>query len=568
MAIAAHFGRDVSAACRRHFLLRAPAGLLIRRTLMTSRRIQPWRAVIAALVVAIGVGVAWAVALLWLDTAEDSLLSSGDRVYENLYVAVDGTPVIGVESNALVNTVAVSRRTLDGKSWPVDYEYWLGSAYLGPRNLVPRLIELPLQWNEWGARMIGGTDGRRPPTAWYVVRDDKLVGHCFLAGYDAFSNLPVGYIGRNGFRMTPPATADQFALPATYERRLNYLTASSQYLRWGIVWDHQLYQEGDPAPWLVFMLEADRVWEVDLRERTSRVALESTGLISASTIRALQSTVDPLKTHGEAVKRQRSAFQLVATRMQDATLYSLHSDGAAADDEEKPKYDGALAVRTDSKILLYHAQSGNSLDFVVPKEVHNQWLRAYWIAPEQLLLQYDKGNWSGGPVQQLIWINPAGEVQRKEEVKLAGWVPPPPRKAAWKMGGGVPVPIVWLAGTVVGAPLYFVQTYRADSYADALAKVGEIAWPPLVAVIAIGVALAWLTLRLQRKYRRPATGLWTAFVVLLGVPGFVAYWLEHRRPRLQPCSECGHIVPRDRDACADCNTPFPAPRPVGTEIFA
>ena len=112
--------------------------------------------------------------------------------------------------------------------------------------------------------MIGGTDGRRPPAAWYVLRDAKLVGHCYLAGYDAFSNLSIGYIARNGFRAMAPAVVDQFALPATYEQRLNYFAASSQYLNWGIVWDHDLYQDGDPAPWLVFMLEADRMWEVDL----------------------------------------------------------------------------------------------------------------------------------------------------------------------------------------------------------------------------------------------------------------------------------------------------------------
>ena len=87
-------------------------------------------------------------------------------------------------------------------------------------------------------------------------------------------------------------------------------------------------------------------------------------------------------------------------------------------------------------------------------------------------------------------------------------------------------------------------------------------------VLVISAVLAWLTWLLQRKYRRPATALWTAFVFLLGAPGFVAYWLEHRRPKLERCPECGQIVPRDRDACSDCSTPFPAPTLVGTEIFA
>jgi RNA polymerase subunit RPABC4/transcription elongation factor Spt4 len=38
--------------------------------------------------------------------------------------------------------------------------------------------------------------------------------------------------------------------------------------------------------------------------------------------------------------------------------------------------------------------------------------------------------------------------------------------------------------------------------------------------------------------------------------------------KLDGCQECGHVVPRDRGACASCSTPFPAPPRVETEIFA
>jgi hypothetical protein len=89
-----------------------------------------------------------------------------------------------------------------------------------------------------------------------------------------------------------------------------------------------------------------------------------------------------------------------------------------------------------------------------------------------------------------------------------------------------------------------------------------------VAVIVFGALLAWWTYRMQRNFRRPASGVWCAFVLLFGVPGFLAYWLEHRRPKMENCSKCGEIVPRDRDACAACDVLFPAPPRVGTEIFA
>jgi len=535
---------------------------------MASGQKQIWRAVLAALVVAGGVGVAWAVGLRWLDSLEDSLLSSRDQVYEDIYIAVDGTPVISVQSNTLVNTATLSRRTLDGKPWSVDYEHWLGGAYLGPRNLPPGLVELPLEWNAWGARMIGGTDGRRPPTAWYVIRDAKLVGHCYLAGYDAFSKLPVGYLSRNGFRATAPALADQFKLPATYERRLRLFAATSQYLNWGIVWDHNLHQEGNPAPWLIFMLEADRLWEVDLRLRTSRVVLESPGSISTTSITALKSTVEAPSADGEAANLRSRQFRFTAANMQDPVLYDVVQSPPASAEDEKPKFSGAIAVRTNDKIVLYHSPSGNEREFKLPKSVPNQGISAYWIAPNQLILHYDKGHWSGGPIHQLMWIDAAGKIEREEEVKLAGRVPEPPRRKAWKASALIPVPVLWLIGMVLGAPLYAMQMHFAADYASALALIGSIAWPPLIVVLTLSLVFAWLTLRLQRKYDRPATAVWTAFVFLLGAPGFVAYWLEHRCPPVETCRDCGRIVPRDRDVCAVCNTRFPESTRVATEIFA
>jgi hypothetical protein len=147
-------------------------------------------------------------------------------------------------------------------------------------------------------------------------------------------------------------------------------------------------------------------------------------------------------------------------------------------------------------------------------------------------------------------------------------VPEPPQRKAWRAAGVAPVSVVWLVGIPIGGPLYVLQKNYAGDYRSALALVAQFAWLPLVVVLAMGVALAWLTLRLQRKYRRPATAVWTVFIFLLGVPGFVAYWLEHRRPKLEACPECDQVVPRDRAACAACNEPFPPPAPVGTEIFA
>ena len=82
------------------------------------------------------------------------------------------------------------------------------------------------------AEGIGGiSDGKRPPATWYVVRDDRPKGHCYLAGYDAVSKLPVGFIGRKGFRETRPTTDEQFELPASYSCRGSYV-ATDGYVDW------------------------------------------------------------------------------------------------------------------------------------------------------------------------------------------------------------------------------------------------------------------------------------------------------------------------------------------------
>jgi hypothetical protein len=131
----------------------------------------------------------------------------------------------------------------------------------------------------------------------------------------------------------------------------------------------------------------------------------------------------------------------------------------------------------------------------------------------------------------------------------------------------MPVPIGFVLGIVLGS-LTLMQSSQAPTFLAAVTSSLDIGWLGLVAAPVLGAILAWWTYRLQRKYHRPATGVWCAFVLLLGLPGFLSYWIEHRRPKLEACGECGTIVPRDREACAACRTEFAPPRRLGTEIFA
>jgi hypothetical protein len=514
------------------------------------RRSNIWQAVVAAIIVATGLAVVWGLLAGWMVSMGQTLARSRD-VQENILVAADGTPVISADSNVLSNNVPLSRRTLDGKSFPIDYEYWLLDANLQAHNWPPGVVRLPFPWN-WGGRVGGYTDGRKPPAGWYVIRDDRPAAHCYLAGFDAVSKLPIGYIGRNGFRSNPPPLDEQFALPEIFARQITQFVASPQYFQlWGVVMYHNLGRtEPNNLPqWLAYIAEADRVWEIDLRQRTAKVALKIPDIVSIDgSLRALKKTV--LNEPAE----KTAAVPAVAT--------------ADADKNAKmPEYANALAVRTDSKIVLRTA-AGTLKEFTLPQQVPNNGIGVYWIAPEQLLLTFGAGEWSGGSIQRLLWIDPAGKVQRNAEVKLAGWRPESPRENAWIGFVIVPVTIVWFVGIVLGAPLVMLQNYVETSYFNAIRHTIEVAWPPLILVLALAAVFTWLTVRLQRKYHRPHTGLWAAFVFLLGLPGFAAYLMEQRQTKLEACAECGQIVPRDREACAACNAEFAPPARVGTEIFA
>jgi hypothetical protein len=207
----------------------------------------------------------------------------------------------------------------------------------------------------------------------------------------------------------------------------------------------------------------------------------------------------------------------------------------------------------------------------LPEKLRDRRFSAVLIGPDQLLIDAHEQRdeyWTGGPIIRVYWINRAGEIQREQEVLMAGWRPPTPRTRAWGASALVPVPIVWLIGLVLGAPLYLVQINFSENFGVGFAYVVGVAWLPLILVLILALVATWLTLRLQTKYSRRGTAAWAAFVFLFGLAGFLAYLIEQRRAKLEACGQCGEIVPRDREACAACDVEFVPPARVGTEIFA
>jgi hypothetical protein len=231
-----------------------------------------------------------------------------------------------------------------------------------------------------------------------------------------------------------------------------------------------------------------------------------------------------------------------------------------------PQY--RVAMRLTDRIVVLDPPTGDKREFLLPESLRDRALTTYILGDDELLLQYwlEEGR-PYGPTQ-LAWLKRDGKIDREQTITLARPATESERVATWMAAGVAPVPIGWLAVLGLVAPLSMLQTNATATYAEGFTKAFSIAWPALIAVIVLGIVLAWLTYHLKRKYRRPATGVWTTFVALLGLPGFIAYWLENRRTKLESCAACGDIVPRDREACAACDAQFPTPPLVGTEIFA
>jgi hypothetical protein len=117
------------------------------------------------------------------------------------------------------------------------------------------------------------------------------------------------------------------------------------------------------------------------------------------------------------------------------------------------------------------------------------------------------------------------------------------------------------------AALSKVQMGQAENYNDALAQIVQAAWPPYLLLLAVCAAAAWAVARRQREHAWPHTAVWCAAVFLTGVPGLIAYLIEHRREARAACPACGKVVPRKREGCAACGGAFPEPRLTGVEVF-
>ncbi|MEX2316525.1 MAG: hypothetical protein WD669_05195 [Pirellulales bacterium] len=521
------------------------------------RRNHTWPRIAVALIVAVPLAIAWAAIGTWLfSLVEDQLFPTPPYAHEMLQIAGDGTPVIETIVRSSYQAPEAEYRSLDGSYLKVQREDLLnGAAVIVPTEsdtFLPTLIT-------WKERVAGISDSQRRGTDWYLVRPVDPLGPAYFIGYDAESEFPVGYIGNAGFRPGLPPREEWFDLP---RRPLSYLggvAATNGYLAYAAraVNYYPNYAEKPPLadgarPWQVFLVDGDRLCEIDLRTRKARTVHEAAGPASISIIYQPSTPRGPTATNNTA-----------------ADEASAKSDeGEAAPASKDIPLIPLVALRTTDRIIIINPASAAAREFPLPAELRDKLLNAYVVPGESLLVSTWIRAIGNTPPVELSWLSPDGRVTRHETVKLASATRPQMGQAAWVAAAVVPMPVAWLY--FVGSAFSIDATFAQEdtSHADAVLNTIRQVWPVAAAVAAFGAVLAWLTYRLQRKYHRPASAAWCTFVFLLGPPGFLAYLIEHRRAKLETCPQCKASVPRDREACAVCDTIFPPPQRMGTEIFA
>lgn len=531
------------------------------------RKSQLTRRVMAACVVATGIAIAWGIAIGWLGLISGSLSPTGDRAYDSLQVYVDGTPVISTTRQSGNTSIVTDQRTLDGKQWPEKKEEnWLGSAYFPRPHKAPGVFEVPQPWNEGNGRVAGAIDGKSPPGVWWFVYDNERAGSAYVAGYDGISKLPIGYIGRSGFRPTKPPLEEQFIVPFDNSwDGFRYLISSGQNLEYRrLPYIYRGYS-GRNVDRVVYLLGTDRLWEIDLGERSVRSWMPFDGHLAIGQLDATKKTIDQLPVQMKVTMAQLAKAEVKESREK----WGKAADERAAKGEVIAT--SLWAIRQPDRIVFFDLWDGRQKEFILPEKLRDRRMSVFLTGPDEMLVdthEQDEEHWDGGPIVRLLWINSQGHIQREQEVRLAGPVPVSLRTAARNFGLLVPVSVVWILGLLIGGPIALMHANMVADYPSALAYAANMVWAPMAAVLLSDLALAFLTLRQQQKYRRPGSIVWAVFVFLFGVAGYAAYFIEHRQAKLDKCAECGAVVPRDREACATCSVEFVPPARIGTEIFA
>jgi hypothetical protein len=485
-----------------------------------------------ALVLAAGLTVVWAVALVWIVGIAAALTSRSGRFDQILFTA-DGTPMIG---HHYFDGRRPEYFTVDGKKYePSDSDPWLGGAAMA--------VDPPQE--EWAImkpvapRMEAFTDGQPFPVDWFFVQfgEPRRIG--FFVGYDRVSRRKVGYLGHSGFQSDEPAGAQAFEI----DRALNRPWGSSGLIAPagsvnGISPAQYTFQSFSPKPYPgripgedLYLISGDRVLRINLRARTVETVLESRG-----------------STYIAKFARTSGRQPAVAPEQ---------------------NLEDALAMRGPGTITVLDATGRQDAVYRLPAELSDRPLQFYQL-PDRTAVALDRriDPEKHLETQNLIWFTKEGTITRRlDGVLSSGDWHTSPESAAMSVAFAIPA-LVGPIGAAIGYPLGPNYPGSARTYREAFADDLRAMWPAFVIGAVWSVLAVGLYFRRAAKFGEARRVAWIMFLILFGLPGYIGYMLSRRWPARVACLSCGALAPRDRDQCFRCAKELPAPAPNGLEVFA
>jgi hypothetical protein len=475
------------------------------------------RTLLVTAFVALGIGAAWCMLTLWLDSAIIGAVQRSD-VYEQLYASADGEPLIVRVSRAAGATQRVVG--LDGKPRQVTSQDLLHSQFMH----TPQQLSHMMASANWNYRMASNNDGGVPPIYWYLVHDGRDPGRAYGIGYHSQSKMVVGYFAGQGFSETMPAADQWFRMSG----RQGLYQASTLHA----AAREPVYVGLQPR----FLLLADgKLWQVDLVQRQLKVLFDCPLAFGVG-----------------------QAWKIAAKRPEPVP-------GAYPPSAQEFTPQSGL-LRQPESLLVVDQLAGAQTAYPLPAPLRECAIAAF-ILPDGNLLVFALQSPTDS-IYEIAWLSPAGETVKQQRVELATWSRQPSlAEIGWTAAAAAPAP---LANTVVAGvmPLFIIGRERSRTYSSALGEVLRSAWPSIIAVLVASALASWATHRRQRRYGLRNAGMWAAFVFIGGIPAWLAYRFHRPWPVLEDCPACGELAPRDREACFDCGATFPPPPLKGIEVFA
>jgi hypothetical protein len=480
-----------------------------------------FRSLFLAAVLATGFWAVWLVAVVW-GVEVGSAFMTGPSSPKSLLIDRDGTALI---MSAIGDEPCYT--DLDGN--PVTRPAGTNVMQMYQTVTLPPEPARGEDAADWSARVWCFNDGEGPATLWYLVTDGQAAGTGYFVGYDGNRKTAVGYIGTAGFRPDLPPPEDRFPVANAFS---DY---NPQVV--GQAWrnGHTGHIPGSaprrPGPgslalWDVYVVgRDDRLYHVDLQERTVTAALSGVG------VRGVGMILEPGQLEGV------------------------------------PRY--RLAVRTADEMRILNARCREQARYPIPDSLHSSsFTFAETTLGEAVFHTTGKADGLDKTVDHAVWwVRPDGAT-RTARVTLPV---DPPLLFFQQCGAAIaPVPAIQYGPLGVYRVRGLLNSGLAATVPQACLRALREFAATLALTTGLAAVLAWVCYRRQVRYgaSRVERWVWPLFVFLFGLPGWVGYRFARTWPVLEECPTCYADVPRDREWCDRCTEEFPRPALKGTEVFA